>query len=166
MRFSLSHKISAAISFIAGVILLILFFYLRSSVQVNASFLNLSFLAAFFVSIVFSVLIGHWIAKPIQEILHVTQAISRGDLTQRAFVPTNDEMRDLANSINDINQQIQRSMNDVGTNQSRLEAVFVSMFSGVMVVDRRGKIMMMNPTLRTLFAVDQDPMGKTPFEVI
>jgi len=166
LKFSLSHKISLLMSFVIFAVLLVLFFYLRQNDHIDDRVLISSFPIAFFVSIVLSFLVGHWIANPIQEILHVTQAIARGDFSQRAFVAANDEIRDLANSINEINRQIQTRMNDVATNQSRLEAVFLSMFSGVMVVDRRGKIMLMNQTLRNLFAVDQDPMGKTPLEVI
>ena len=62
--------------------------------------------------------------------------------------------------------QTKEQLAQVLSNQSKLEAVFGSMFDGVMVIDQSGEILLMNQTLKDLWNVTQNPVGRKPLEVI
>ncbi len=53
-----------------------------------------------------------------------------------------------------------------GVGEARLEAILTNMIEGVLVVDRKGEIVLMNPSLRKSFLVDTAPEGKRVLEVI
>ncbi len=52
------------------------------------------------------------------------------------------------------------------SDEAKLEAILSSMVEGVLVVDKRGRILLMNPSLRKDFLIDVDPKGREPLEVI
>ncbi|MEA3328819.1 MAG: ATP-binding protein, partial [Candidatus Omnitrophota bacterium] len=50
--------------------------------------------------------------------------------------------------------------------RSRLKAVLLSMFEGVMVVDLKGAILLMNQTLKDFLHIKEESDGKEPLEII
>ncbi len=121
---------------------------------------------AFLFSITVSFIVFYLIFKPINEISSVAMAIAGGDFSRRIGVTSHDEMGDLARLINHMSSQIKSKIDEVTVNKSRLEAVFLSMFEGVMIVDQVGSILLMNQRLKDLLCVNQDPVGKRPLEII
>ena len=65
-----------------------------------------------------------------------------------------------------MSEQIRHRIEEVVANQSRFEAVLLSMYEGTMVVDKDNTIILMNQVLRDLFFLEQDPLGQKPLEVI
>ncbi len=119
---------------------------------------------------VFALLVSHfaslWITRPVARISSVAQAIASGDFSQRVTLSQNDEIADLAKAVEFMSQQIQSRMEEVTKAKSRLEAVFLSMVEGVMVVNRDGKIQLINDTLRNILHVEHQTQGRKPLEVI
>ena len=62
----------------------------------------------------------------------------------------------------DVKEKIRTE--DLG--QAKLETVLSGMFEGVLVVDKKREIILMNPSLKKNFVVDSPPEGKRPLEVI
>jgi len=125
-----------------------------------------SLLGAFILSIFFGILASGWIANPIKEISLTAQDMTRGDFTKKIRVRSNDEIGDLADAINYMSKQIKEMIEEATQGRSRLEAVLLSMFEGVMVVDQEGVILLMNETLKDFLRVSQEPIGKKPLEII
>ncbi len=119
---------------------------------------------------IFALLVSHfaslWITRPVARISSVAQAIASGDFSQRVTLNQNDEIADLAKAVEFMSQQIQSRMEEVTQAKSRLEAVFLSMAEGVMVVNSDGKILLMNDTLRNILHVEHQAQGRKPLEVI
>lgn len=61
-----------------------------------------------------------------------------------------------------INERIEISSSE----EAKLESVLSSMFEGVLVVDKDGKILIMNPSLRKIFLVNYPPERKSVLEVL
>ncbi|MEW6088176.1 MAG: two-component system histidine kinase PnpS [bacterium] len=61
-----------------------------------------------------------------------------------------------------LNKQIEISSID----KAKLEAVLSSMVEGVLVVDRKREILLINPSLRKTLIIELPPEGKRPLEVI
>ena len=125
-----------------------------------------SLFIAFVLAIIISFLVSIFISKPARQMSLVAKAIAKGDFSKRIAVTSSDEMGDLAKAFNYMSEQIKLRVQEVTTNKSRLEAVLLSMFEGVMVVDPKGTILLMNQTLKDFLRVKEESVGKKPLEVI
>lgn len=128
--------------------------------------LVLSLFVAFSMSILLSLVASTYFSRPLKELASIAQKIAAGDFSQRVFMPRKDELSDLANSFNFMSEQVRQRIDEVAKEKSRLEAVLLSMFEGICVVDTKGNILVMNETFRNLFHVHDVPVGKNTIEVI
>ena len=117
-----------------------------------------------------AVLIGYgmsvYISRPLVEMAAIARNMGEGDFTKKIFVKTNDEIGDLADSLNSMAGKIKSHIDKITYDEARLQAVLSSMSEGVMVSDEKGNIMLMNPSIQKLFLVDQPCEGKRPIEII
>jgi len=123
-------------------------------------------LIAFLVSVLVSFFASFFISKPIKDISTAAADIAKGNLAKKIFIRTNDEIGDLAASFNYMAEEIRSKIDQITGNKARLEAVFLSMFDGLIVVDAKGAILLMNKALQDMFMVSKDPVGRKPLEVI
>lgn len=72
--------------------------------------------------------------------------------------------KELAAVFNEAQRQARLLIEDAVGKNSRMEAVLLSMVEGVMVVDKDGRVALMNSSLRSILSV-ADPIGKSPIEV-
>lgn len=115
---------------------------------------------------VVSFIVSFFISRPIRDIAFMAQSIARSDFSRKIRIRTNDELEDLANAFNFMVRQVKMRINEVTTGKSRLEAVLLSMFEGVMVVDSKGEILLMNEPLCDFLGVSENPEKKRPLEVV
>lgn len=128
--------------------------------------LSAAFFIAFIVALLISFFVSMLISKPVREISLMATGIAAGDLSKRILIASNDEIGDLIKAFNFMAEQIKSRIEEVTAGKSKLEAVLLSMFEGVMVVDDMGKILFINQTLRDLFKSEIDVKGKTPLEIM
>lgn len=129
-------------------------------------FLIISLAVAFGLAIVIAFFSSLIISKPIKEIAWVAKSIAAGDYTKRILISSNDELGGLARVFNNMTEQIRARIEEVTAGKVRLEAVLLSMFEGVMVLDAGGKIRLMNERLKEYLKVEDEPVGRRPLEVI
>jgi two-component system, OmpR family, phosphate regulon sensor histidine kinase PhoR len=130
--------------------------------HVLAGALVLAFLAALAMSLIVSTLIS----RPLKEMSSVARSIAAGDFSKYPSMTSKNEVGDLARALRHMSDQVKLRLQEVVSSRSRLEAVLLSMFDGVMVVDSGGSILLMNEALRILLGVSEDPVGKKPLEVV
>ena len=128
--------------------------------------LAFSLLAAFILSALVSYFVSYFISRPIREISWVAGDIAHGNYSKKISLQANDEIGDLASAFNYMSEQVKARVEEVSENKSRLEAVFLSMFEGVMVVDLNGSILLMNEALRNFLRIEEASLGRKPIEVI
>jgi len=129
--------------------------------------LALSLLAAFLLSILVSYLASYFISRPIKEISSAAGEIAKGNYSNKIQLESNDEIGNLASTFNYMSGEVQARIAEVNENKSRLEAVFSSMFEGVMVIDANGSILLINEALKNFLSIKKsDPRGKKPIEII
>lgn len=75
-------------------------------------------------------------------------------------------IKDLNISLRKYKSDVKEKIKTKDFGQAKLETVLSSMSEGVLVVDRKREIILMNPSLRKNFVVDSPPEGKRPMEVI
>ena len=128
--------------------------------------LKFSLLFAFFVAIIISFVASIFISQPIKKMSLLAQNVAKGDFSKRVLKSTNDELGDLANAFNYMTEQIKLKINEINLSKSRFEAIILSMFEGVMVVDIKGRILLMNRTLRDLLQIKEGFVNKKPLEAL
>lgn len=128
--------------------------------------LIVSLLFAFFLAIIISFAASMFISQPIKKMSLFAQDIAKGDFSKRILNLTNDEFGDLAKAFNYMSEQIKLKINEVNLSKSRFEAILLSMFEGVMVVDTKGTILLMNRALKDLLKVKDEFVNKKPLEIL
>lgn len=117
-----------------------------------------------------ALLAGAWLARrvggPLEELGRTADRAAAGELSARARLRTGDEAEDLARRWNAALAAAGRRLASAAEERDRLSAVVDAMVEGVVVTDGSGRIVLANPALRDLFAVERDVVGKTPVEAL
>ncbi len=103
--------------------------------------------------------------RPVSELVAGANRLARGELSHRLAVPEEDELGDLARSLNRLAERVQEQVAAVEAERSHLEVVGASMAEGVLVTDSSGRALMVNPSFRRLFRVKGDVVGRTALEL-
>lgn len=172
MRINIRTKISVlATSFVAFVFILIYLFFKQNlsgspNVEPLLQKLSLFLLAASVVFFLFIYLVlSGFVIKPLKRILSLVEKMSEGNFG-KIFYVAQDEVGALSKSINQMSESVETKITELTSTKSRLEAVFLSMFEGVMVVDKEGYVLIMNKALMDFMGATHDPIGRKPLEII
>ncbi|KJJ84970.1 multi-sensor signal transduction histidine kinase [Candidatus Omnitrophus magneticus] len=117
-------------------------------------------------AILLSFLAALFLTKSLREISNLAKDFVKGDFTTKFFMPQKDETAHLAKAFNLMGDEIKVKIKDITMERSRLEAIFLSMFDGVMVFDEQGRITLMNSALTSVLNITESYEGKLPIEII
>lgn len=118
------------------------------------------FIIVIIMAVILSSKISDIIVEPIKELQFVTGKIATGEFNRRVNIKSNDEIGKLATTFNNMADKLQITLKEVIDKQNRLEAILKSMDSGVIAVDRKHKIIMMNPYAKKIFGINRDIIGE------
>lgn len=148
---------------------------LRSSVPIsNIKFFTEGYIKYYIIIIIFVILLClglslkliRAIIYPLKELEIVTDKIANGDYSRRVNIHTNDEIGSLANTFNNMADQLNSKIIDSIDKQNKLEAILESMESGVIAVDNKQNVILINPYAQNLFGINKDIIGKNISEHI
>ncbi|MCB2298395.1 two-component system histidine kinase PnpS [Clostridium tagluense] len=111
-------------------------------------------------SIWFSLKLSYIVVKPITDLIFITSRISKGEIHRRARTLSGGEIGQLAKNFNEMADKLEFTLNEVTDKQNRLEAILQSMDSGVIAVDRKNKVIMINPYAKKMFGITKDIIGE------
>ena len=117
-------------------------------------------IVVFLLSLLLAVKLVKIIVYPVKELEKVTTKIAAGDLDKRAIIYNYDEIGLLAQTFNNMAEQLKIKINDSLDKQNKLEAILESMESGVIALDNSEKIILSNPYSNKLFGVKEEIIGK------
>jgi two-component system phosphate regulon sensor histidine kinase PhoR len=100
------------------------------------------------------------IIEPLRDLENVTYRIANGDLHIRVRQKSNGEIGSLGRTFNKMADQLQNQINQVIDKQNRLESILSSMESGVIAVDRRNRVITINPYAKRVFGIRKDITGE------
>jgi two-component system phosphate regulon sensor histidine kinase PhoR len=147
--------------------LLLLFFLLQSYLfySFEKSFFFSSLLSFFIVAILALVFLKSF-TQPIRDLTELLKRLTRNELEKEAQVFSKDELSTLTKTINEMIVQLRNKIEEITIEKEYLQTVLKGMAEGVLVVDDRGRIVMINDALRKLFSLSTEVVDKTPLEVI
>jgi two-component system phosphate regulon sensor histidine kinase PhoR len=118
----------------------------------------LAWLAGFFLS--------RRIAQPLRQLTEVVRGMAQGRLHQRAELDEWREPAELGQALNHMAGQLQSTITDISADRARLQAVLASMVEGVLVLDRQGRMLLINDALRRMLpGADLSIVGRPFIEV-
>ncbi len=116
--------------------------------------LLISFSIAFLMIVIFSSKITNEMLKPIEEATAVAKQLAKGNYNARSTQGKNDETGQLSRSIN----VLARNLNDVTktyqAQQESLETLIENMGSGLILINSKGEISIINKSCKTIFHVN------------
>ena len=117
-------------------------------------------LLVFVLSLFLAVKLVKIIVYPINELQKVTSKIENGDLNKRAIIYNYDEIGFLAQTFNNIADQLEIRIIDSLDKKNKLEAILESMESGGIAIDNNENIILINSYSQKLFDLKEDNIGK------
>lgn len=96
-------------------------------------------------------------SNPLQRITEAARTLSRGDLSARTDVNGNDEIAQVARSLNRMRESIARKVNTIDRQRKNLENLIRSLTEGVIVAGPDGRIVLMNDAACRLLGSSPPP---------
>jgi len=107
------------------------------------------------------------VTKPVVEMQAIAGRMSEGSFGVRAPARSPDEIGSLGRALNAMAARLKEKMADLEQEQAKATAILDGMIEGVIAVDGRDIILLMNERARTMFALDTTRGERKPFlEVI
>ncbi|RWR13200.1 ATP-binding protein [Siminovitchia fortis] len=129
--------------------------------------LTIVLLAALLLTALIGIRIAKGIAKPIEEMMLVSEKLKDKDYTARVRMQPKGELGQLANAINVLAASLKSQMEKIQENEQQLSGVLRNMMSGVLLVDKNGKILLANRAIGCM--LNADPLaftGKQHVEIV
>jgi two-component system phosphate regulon sensor histidine kinase PhoR len=129
----------------------------------------------FFVIAVASLLLGAGIAflwarritGPLGQMVSFAKSVARGEMAQRLPVASRDELGELAEALNAMTEDLRATLSRLEEEGRRIRTIMESMAEGLLVIDGRGRISLLNPAAEAMLSLKKDSvLGRTPLEAV
>lgn len=96
------------------------------------------------------------VTKPINELIRVSKQISDGNYSKRADVRSNDELGQLAQTFNEMAEDLDRTVADLTDKNIKFDSILNSMTNGFIAVDSSFRIILVNAIACRLFNISDE----------
>jgi len=149
-------------------ILLFIFFLLIQgylTYSLKKPFFFASLLSLFITSIIAFILL-RFLTQPLDDLMDILKRLTLGHRRKELLIDSKDEFGFLAKAISEMDAQLRNKIEEISKEKGTLQTILKGMAEGVLVVDEKNHIIMINDTLRTLFSPSTEVVDKTPLELI
>jgi two-component system phosphate regulon sensor histidine kinase PhoR len=133
-------------------------------------FLKKPFLLSSLLSLIILIPLLYFLARslthPIWEITQRAIQLVSSIFNKEVQVNSKDELGSLSKAIGEIGNQLRNKIEEISKEKDYFQTILKGMTEGVLVVDGRGRILMINDALRNLLTLSSDVADKMPLEVI
>ena len=133
-------------------------------------FLEISFLLSSLLSLIILVPLAYFLSKslahPILEVAQKAIQLVSDTFDRKVQVNSTDELESLSRAIGEMGNQLKNKIEEISKEKEYLQTILKGMTEGVLVVDRRGRILTVNDALRKLLSLSSDVSNRMPLEVI
>ncbi len=116
------------------------------------SVVELAILLVALITLPVSLVLGRKVTEPLERLIDFAKRISSGDYDHRVSIKSSDEIGELANTLEEMSETIKEKVRQVTEGKNKLEAVLASMTSGVIFVNKKGQISLVNPAAEKFLA--------------
>jgi two-component system phosphate regulon sensor histidine kinase PhoR len=98
--------------------------------------------------------------------MDILKRLTLGHRGKELLIDSKDEFGYLAKAISEMDAQLRNKIEEISKEKGTLQTVLKGMAEGVLVVDEKNHIIMINDTLRKLFSLSTEIVDKTPLEFV
>jgi two-component system phosphate regulon sensor histidine kinase PhoR len=106
------------------------------------------------------------LSRRVLAIGNVARRYSQGDLTKTTYDYGTDELGSVARALDDSVQELGSRVAELSRDRARMQAILSGMVEGVLVVDRQGRLQLVNEAAQAMLKVDAGAIGRGYLEVI
>ena len=124
-------------------------------------------LLAFAVAVVVGLFVSRRVTRPLRGMEHAARRMAEGDFGQTVPVSGNDEIAALGVALNRTAVALREKIERLADEQAKVRTILDGMIEGVVALDDRGRVLLLNPAARAMFGVENGgPEGRSFLEVI
>ena len=126
----------------------------------------LASLVAIAIAVFMSSFAASWISRVVRELTNTVRRMREGDLDVRARIQTDDELGELGRALDELAGSLSTTLHDLRAERDVQRRILDGMQEGVLELDKDGRVVMMNPSLRQMLLLPADAKGKLLIEVV
>ncbi|MCX8131129.1 MAG: ATP-binding protein [Clostridia bacterium] len=106
--------------------------------------------------------------KPINELIAISNEISKGNYTKRVNIATKDEFGLLSKTFNDMAAKLEETVDNLIDKNVKFDSIMNSMINGIVAVDTKYRIILINDMAREMFNVknEAEVLGHNILELV
>lgn len=102
----------------------------------------------------------------VSHLTRTAQQMAGGNLEVRARVSGGGELAQLGRALDRLARSLSTSLADLRLERDRMSGILSSMEEGVLFLDDQGRVVLVNPALRSMLMLSGDPTGRSLLEVV
>ncbi len=106
-----------------------------------------------------SYIIFRTVSRPVLALCRASTKIAAGELDTRLPIPERGAIRELAESVSRMAEELKNRINDISREKSERDAIFSALAEGVIVLDLEENIIDINAAARQMFHLRENPLG-------
>ena len=107
-----------------------------------------------------------WMSRSIRSLTGVARRMASGDLAARSESSGTDEIGELARAMNQLGESLSVTLSDLRSERDVQARILIGMREGLLLLDEKGRIVLVNPALREMLLLPSDVVGRPTLEVI
>ncbi|MDA1189136.1 MAG: HAMP domain-containing protein, partial [Chloroflexi bacterium] len=138
----------------------------RASVNRIIATVGIAAVVVAVLSITLGYYVGHRVSESVRMVTGGARLLAKGDLDHRVTPVGNDESREMAEAFNQMASRIRSMVGDLDQERGRMAAVLETMTDGVLVVDSKHVVVLMNRAAAVMLGLPSVAIGDTLAEVV
>jgi two-component system, OmpR family, phosphate regulon sensor histidine kinase PhoR len=127
--------------------------------------LAVSLLVSALVALALSYLLSNLASRSLRTMATTALQFGKGEYDRRFPVRGDDELGELATTMNDMAEKIENQLTLLAGERKRLNTILLGMGEGVLVTDAEGIVTLVNPAFLRLLSVHEEVEGKPLIEI-
>jgi len=123
-------------------------------------------LVSLVVALIAATTVAQVLSRALRRMTGAARRMAAGDLAVRLRPTGTDEVADLGRALDALSANLAASLTALRGERDLLGLILQSMQEGVLVLDQQGRILLVNPALRTTLGIPGEPEGRAALELI
>lgn len=142
-----------------------------SEIQAGQNEIRFIIGSAVLAALILMVLVGSTFTSsmivPLQQMTEVAREMAEGKLDNFLYVNSNDEIGGLSRGLNYMAQRLKDTIRQITEERNKIQAILSSMNDGVVAIDLKGNILLINPAVERMFNITyEQSLGKGVIELV
>ncbi len=125
-----------------------------------------SFLISLLITLSLAYIFSKVLTQPIQRIREMVRRLADGSPEREIQIYSNDEWGELAKAVDEMRIQLKEEIEEISRERDYLKTILKGMVEGVLVVDERGRILMVNDAFQKILSLSLEVVDRAPLEAI